>query len=77
MFKYNLILKYKHYTVVAILFMLLVLSRYVILKYDLSGSARCAGVYPAAASGSVVYRASYETHMPFRPRHPQTDMSSC
>ena len=39
MFKYNLILKYKRYSVVAILFTLLVLSRYVILKYALSGSA--------------------------------------
>ena len=46
MFKYNLILKYNCYSVIAILFMLLVLSRYVNLKYDLSGSAWCAGVYP-------------------------------
>ena len=39
MFKYNLILKYKRCSVIAILFMLLVLSRYVNLKYDLPGSA--------------------------------------
>ena len=69
-------LKYKRYSVIAILFILLVLSRYVILKYDLSGSVRCARVYPAAAGGLVYYQPYYDEHVPFRLRHPQTDTSS-
>ena len=76
MFKYNLILKYKRYSVIAILFMLLVLSRYVILKYDLSGSAWRQVRTPPPPAESVELRTSYDEHLPFRLRHLQMDMSS-